>query len=59
MPPYSMAANYRGNSGAYTIANSHKMKLGANDFVITPNGCWHEFGEAPHETLAAGRARRR
>ncbi len=30
--------------GAYTIVNGHKMPLGANDFVITPNGCWHEHG---------------
>lgn len=30
--------------GAYTIVNGHKMTLGANDFVITPNGCWHEHG---------------
>ncbi len=30
--------------GAYTIVNGHKMLLGANDFVITPNGCWHEHG---------------
>lgn len=30
--------------GAYTIVNGHKMTLGANDFVLTPNGCWHEHG---------------
>ncbi|HRL23011.1 cupin domain-containing protein [Alcaligenes sp. SDU_A2] len=30
--------------GAYTIVDGHKMTLGANDFVITPNGCWHEHG---------------
>lgn len=30
--------------GAYTIVNGHKLTLGANDFVITPNGCWHEHG---------------
>jgi len=31
-------------SGAYTIVNGHKMTLGGNDFVLTPNGCWHEHG---------------
>ena len=25
-------------SGAYTIVDGHKMTLGANDFVLTPNG---------------------
>ncbi len=30
--------------GAYTIVNGHKMTLGANDFVLTPNGTWHEHG---------------
>lgn len=29
-------------SGAYTIVDGHKMTLGANDFVLTPNGTWHE-----------------
>jgi len=31
-------------SGAYTIVDGHKITLGANDFVITPNGTWHEHG---------------
>jgi gentisate 1,2-dioxygenase len=31
-------------SGAYTIVDGHKMTLGANDFVLTPNGSWHEHG---------------
>lgn len=31
-------------AGAYTIVNGRKLTLGANDFVITPNGCWHEHG---------------
>ncbi|MEN2433611.1 cupin domain-containing protein [Comamonas sp. F1-6] len=31
-------------SGAYTIVDGHKMSLGANDFVLTPNGTWHEHG---------------
>ncbi len=30
--------------GAYTIVDGHKMTLGANDFVLTPNGVWHEHG---------------
>lgn len=31
-------------SGAYTIVDGQKMTLGANDFVLTPNGTWHEHG---------------
>jgi gentisate 1,2-dioxygenase len=31
-------------SGAYTIVDGHKMTLGRNDFVLTPNGTWHEHG---------------
>jgi len=30
--------------GAYTIVDGQKMTLGANDFVLTPNGTWHEHG---------------
>ena len=30
--------------GAYTIVDGHKMTLGANDVVLTPNGSWHEHG---------------
>ena len=30
--------------GAYTIVDGHKLTLGANDFVLTPNGTWHEHG---------------
>src|SRR5262245_48551221 len=33
-------------SGAYTVVDGHKMTLGANDFVLTPNGTWHEHGVA-------------
>lgn len=29
-------------SGAYTVVDGHKMTLGHNDFVLTPNGTWHE-----------------
>ncbi len=31
-------------SGAYTIVDGHKITLGENDFVLTPNGTWHEHG---------------
>lgn len=30
--------------GAYTVVDGQKMTLGANDFVLTPNGSWHEHG---------------
>lgn len=33
--------------GAYTIVDGQKMLLGANDFVLTPNGTWHEHGVEP------------
>jgi len=33
--------------GAYTIVDGHKMTLDANDFVLTPNGSWHEHGVEP------------
>ena len=32
--------------GAYTIVDGHKMTLGENDFVLTPNGTWHEHAVA-------------
>ncbi len=31
-------------SGAYTVVDGHRMTLGPNDFVLTPNGTWHEHG---------------
>jgi len=31
-------------AGAYTIVDGHKVTLGRNDFVLTPNGTWHEHG---------------
>jgi gentisate 1,2-dioxygenase len=37
-------------SGAYTIVDGHKMTLGARDFVLTPNGTWHEHGVAEDGT---------
>lgn len=33
-------------NGAYTVVDGHKMTLGRNDFVLTPNGTWHEHGVA-------------
>lgn len=33
-------------SGAFTNVDGHRMTLGANDFVLTPNGTWHEHGVA-------------
>jgi gentisate 1,2-dioxygenase len=38
-------------SGAYTIVDGHKMTLGANDFVLTPNGTWHEHGVSAEGSL--------
>ncbi|MET0922810.1 MAG: cupin domain-containing protein, partial [Xanthobacteraceae bacterium] len=29
-------------AGAYTVVDGHKMDLAAGDFVITPNGTWHD-----------------
>lgn len=35
----------------YTIVNGHKIMLNENDFVITPNGTWHQHGvEADGQT---------
>lgn len=36
--------------GAYTIVDGHKMTLGRNDFVLTPNGTWHEHAVAEEGT---------
>jgi len=33
-------------TGAYTVVDGHKMTLGHNDFVLTPNGTWHEHAVA-------------
>lgn len=37
-------------TGAYTIVDGHKMTLGRNDFVLTPNGTWHEHAVAEDGT---------
>jgi gentisate 1,2-dioxygenase len=34
-------------AGAYTVVDGHKVTLGAGDFVITPNGTWHDHGVNP------------
>ncbi|MEZ5500685.1 MAG: cupin domain-containing protein [Steroidobacteraceae bacterium] len=30
--------------GAYTVVDGHEITLGARDYVLTPNGCWHDHG---------------
>jgi gentisate 1,2-dioxygenase len=30
--------------GAYTVVDGHHITLGKNDYVLTPNGCWHDHG---------------
>jgi gentisate 1,2-dioxygenase len=30
--------------GAYTVVDGERMDLGARDFVLTPNGTWHDHG---------------
>ncbi|WP_417627556.1 cupin domain-containing protein [Pararhodobacter aggregans] len=37
-------------TGAYTVVDGHKMTLGHNDFVLTPNGTWHEHAVASDGT---------
>jgi gentisate 1,2-dioxygenase len=31
-------------AGAYTVVDGHEIELGGNDYVLTPNGCWHDHG---------------
>jgi gentisate 1,2-dioxygenase len=38
-------------SGAFTNVDGHKMTLGPNDFVLTPNGTWHEHGVSETGTV--------
>jgi len=33
-------------AGGYTVVNGNKITFEVNDFVITPNGTWHEHGVA-------------
>jgi gentisate 1,2-dioxygenase len=37
--------------GAFTVVDGHRMTLGENDFVLTPNGTWHEHGVAAEGTV--------
>ena len=30
--------------GVYTVVDGHRITLGAHDYVLTPNGCWHDHG---------------
>lgn len=56
MSPGELASSHRHSAsalrfimegqGAFTNVDGHKMTLGANDFVLTPNGTWHEHGVA-------------
>ena len=36
--------------GAYTVVEGERMALGARDFVLTPNGTWHDHGVEPGGT---------
>lgn len=36
--------------GAYTVVDGDRMELGARDFVLTPNGTWHDHGVAENGT---------
>lgn len=33
-------------AGGYTIVDGHQVDLGPRDFVLTPNGTWHDHGVA-------------
>jgi gentisate 1,2-dioxygenase len=37
--------------GAYTVVDGHQITLGRNDFVLTPNGTWHEHGVSAGGTV--------
>lgn len=34
--------------GAYTVVDGHQITLEGNDYVLTPNGCWHDHGVFAH-----------
>jgi gentisate 1,2-dioxygenase len=36
--------------GAYTVVDGERVTLDRNDFVLTPNGTWHEHGVAAEGT---------
>ncbi len=31
-------------AGAYTVVDGHRITLEKHDYVLTPNGCWHDHG---------------
>ncbi|MFI6741810.1 cupin domain-containing protein [Nonomuraea sp. NPDC050451] len=37
-------------TGAWTIVDGQKLKVGPRDFAITPNGTWHEHGNESADT---------
>ncbi|WP_331772737.1 cupin domain-containing protein (plasmid) [Embleya sp. NBC_00888] len=37
-------------TGAWTIVDGQKLKVGPRDFAITPNGTWHEHGNESFDT---------
>ena len=37
--------------GAFTNVDGHMVTLGPNDFVLTPNGTWHEHGVSDEGTV--------
>ena len=41
--------------GAYTVVDGERMTLGARDFVLTPNGTWHDHGVEATARNAPGR----
>lgn len=38
--------------GAYTVVDGHEITLEANDYVLTPTGCWHDHGVFPDGKLS-------
>ena len=38
--------------GAYTVVDGHRISLGKHDYVLTPNGCWHDHGVSEDGVLS-------
>lgn len=38
-------------SGAWTIVDGDRLRVGPNDFAITPNGTWHEHGNEAEDNF--------
>lgn len=38
-------------TGAWTIVDGDRLKVGPNDFAITPNGTWHEHGNEAEDNF--------